>query len=290
MAKSHLERKHWSIRIVASALIILSLFSIFLKSSFDKYDVDAEAEFHFIDVGQGDASMILTDEGCVVIDCGPTKAGEKIKNYIGRYTDRIDCLVISHAHEDHMGSASTVLESFEIGEVIMTSFASDSSFFARSLDIIEEKDIPVVEAVFGETYIYGDIALRCIAPSRDLGDLNNNSIVMRAEVGNASAVFTGDIENEAEEILLTLASEYLPCDILKVPHHGSSSSSTAAFLDTISPRFAVISCGTGNSYGHPHLEVTDRLQERNIEYRRTDNNGDVVFKVTSNGIELCSSY
>ena len=269
--------------VAAAVVILLSVVGYFeLRGS--RISDEAAAEFHFIDVGQGDAAMILTHTACVVIDCGPTSASEAVTDYIGRYTDRIDCLVFSHPHEDHMGASSAVLKRFPTERIIMTEYASDASFFSRTLDVIEENDIAVTEAAVGETYIVGDIALRVLSPSDDFGDMNNNSIVMRVDAGGTSALFTGDAETEAEEVMLSRQAAWLPCDILKVGHHGSSTSSSDSFISAVSPQLAVISCGSGNSYGHPHLEVLRRLEQHGAEYHRTDIDGSIVIESSSDGI------
>lgn len=243
---------------------------------------DADVSFHFIDVGQGDAALILTDEAAVVIDTGTVSSGDSLVSYIEKYTDKVDCLVISHPHEDHMGGAAELITSVEVDEVIMSAYSSDAAFFSRALDAMEERDVKVTEAALGETYTFGDIELTVLSPKRDYDDKNNNSVVMRAEVDGVSALFTGDAESSAEEDILDGYPSLLRCDILKVGHHGSTTSTTEKFLDAVSPEYAVISCGEGNSYGHPHRETLGKLESRGIEYYRTDEdsvNGAVVISV-----------
>ena len=271
--------------IAAAAIILLIFLGYFELQSKNLSPVDS-AEFHFIDVGQGDSSMILTSEACILIDCGPTSSAESVTEYIGRYTDHIDCLVFSHSHEDHMGATSAVLEKFRVNSILMTSYASDASFFSRALDLMEEKQIAVTEAAVGETYVVGDVALRVLSPERDFGDMNNNSIILRADVNGAAALYTGDAEAEAENAVINNHSEWLNCDILKIGHHGSSSSSSDNFIKAVSPSLAVISCGNGNSYGHPHLEVLQLLDREGIEYHRTDLEGSIIIEASQDGIRL----
>lgn len=266
---------------------IVAAYAYFSDGS--KIATDASVEMHFIDVGQGDASMIITDEAVVVIDCGPVSSSDVLCEYIASYTEKIDCLVISHPHEDHMGGASALIERFEIGEIIMEGydeFEDDAPvFYERAYDAMVEHELYPLLAVPGNTYVYGDITLEILAPCRDYGDKNNNSIVLKATSDGASAIFTGDAESTAEADILEKYAAQLNADVLKVGHHGSSTSSSEAFYRAVSPNIAVISCGKDNSYGHPHTEILELFEKNSQEYYRTDEAGSVVL-VCRDG-ELC---
>lgn len=236
-----------------------------------------DASVHFIDVGQGDAALILTENSAVVVDTGPASSADTLVEYIKSYTSKIDCLVISHPHEDHMGGTSKLVQSIPVEMIIMNGDASDSSFFGRALDVTAEKDIDLYKANPGDTYDVGDISLELFAPLRDYGDKNNNSIVMKAEMADISILFTGDAETEAEADIISKFGDSIDADILKTGHHGSSSSSSEAFLKAVSPDAAVISCATGNSYGHPHSETLAKLNLMGIKTYRTDEDGTVVL-------------
>lgn len=272
------------------AAVLLAALAFYLYSGGEeRVYPESDLELHFIDVGQGDAAMLITDEATVVIDCGPTSSADVLCEYIKERCDKIDCLVISHPHEDHMGGASVLIEEFEIGEIIMEGydeFENDAPvFYERAYDAMVEHELYPVLAVPGEVHTYGDITLEILAPLEDNGDRNNNSIVLRAEVDGVSAIFTGDAETKAEEELLETFYESLDADVLKIGHHGSSTSTSEAFLTAVSPDVAVISCGDGNSYGHPHGETLQLLRKYSIDYYRTDENGSVVL-VCRDG-ELC---
>ena len=137
--------------LVILGLLIAIGFILFLINGKkdDEPLTDADAEFHFIDVGQGDGAMILAGDTCVVIDCGPTDNASDFLDYVGEYTDRIDCLVLTHAHEDHMGAASAVLNGIDVDAVLMTAYASDAVFYGRTLDAMEKHDLTPTEAVAG---------------------------------------------------------------------------------------------------------------------------------------------
>lgn len=286
-----MRRKHGrrSLPLTVAAVLLAALAFYLYSGGEERVYPESDLELHFIDVGQGDAAMLITDEATVVIDCGPTSSADVLCEYIKERCDKIDCLVISHPHEDHMGGASVLIEEFEIGEIIMEGydeFENDAPvFYERAYDAMVEHELYPVLAVPGEVHTYGDITLEILAPLEDNGDRNNNSIVLRAEVDGVSAIFTGDAETKAEEELLETFYESLDADVLKIGHHGSSTSTSEAFLTAVSPDVAVISCGDGNSYGHPHGETLQLLRKYSIDYYRTDENGSVVL-VCRDG-ELC---
>lgn len=274
-AKKLMKSKYGVVLLVL--LVIAAAFTYFTENEKSTISPDASAEFHFIDVGQGDATLVLSDEVAVLVDCGTAGEADTVIDYVSQYTDKIDLFVFSHAHDDHMGGAAEVINSVEVSEVLMTEYASDSAFFSRALDAIEENSVTVTEAVAGKTYTVGDVTIDVFSPITDYNDANNNSIVMRLEVDGASVMFTGDAESRAEADVIAKYGYKLDSDILKSGHHGSSTSNSEAFLSAVSPEYAVISCGEGNSYGHPHRETLELFSEENIVYYRTDKDGDIVL-------------
>lgn len=286
-----MRRKHGrrSLPLTVAAVLLAALAFYLYSGGEERVYPESDLELHFIDVGQGDAAMLITDEATVVIDCGPTSSADVLCEYIKERCDKIDCLVISHPHEDHMGGASVLIEEFEIGEIIMEGydeFENDAPvFYERAYDAMVEHELYPLLAVPGNTYVYGDITLEILAPCRDYGDKNNNSIVLKATSDGASAIFTGDAESTAEADILEKYAARLNADVLKVGHHGSSTSSSEAFYRAVSPDIAVISCGKDNSYGHPHTEILELFEKNSQEYYRTDEAGSVVL-VCRDG-ELC---
>lgn len=263
--------------VVLVILIAVSAVMYYMSAAKNEIDPAAVAEFHFIDVGQGDASMIITDEAVVLIDCGPVSSADVVVEYVKRYTDKIDCLVISHAHEDHMGAMATVVNEFDIDKIIMTEYDSESAFYGRALDAMEEKEIYPTMAVVGDVHTIGDVKLEIFSPAKDYDDLNSNSIILRAEVDGASAMFTGDAETVAEKDVVNSFGRSLTSNILKVGHHGSSTSTSEDFYTAVDPDIAVISCGKDNSYGHPHRETVEMFEKYSQKYYRTDEIGTVVL-------------
>ncbi len=239
---------------------------------------DGQAYFHFLDVGQGDATLITSGDGAVVIDTGGVDMGQKVGEYIRTYTESVDYMILTHPHEDHMGCASEVLNTVEVKNVILPDVASDGAFFLRFLEMAEALEVNVMEAVPGDVYTVGEMTLTILAPL-DTSDenLNNVSVVTRVDVGDTSALFTGDAESEVEELLLERYAAELRCDLYQAGHHGSSTSSTHSFMETVRPKVAVISCGKWNTYGHPHRETLATFASLGVEVYRTDEDGDMIF-------------
>lgn len=245
---------------------------------------DGKAYFHFLDVGQGDSSLITSGGGAVVIDTGSANQGEKVVDYINRYTEAVDYLILTHPHEDHMGSAAEVLANVEVKNVILPDAASEYAFYTRFLDEAERQDVNVIPAEPGDVYTVGEMVLTVLAPLDVYEDLNNCSIVVRVDVGETAALFTGDAEREVEEALLAQYTAELDCDLFQAGHHGSSTSNSVEFMKAVSPSAAIISCGKDNSYGHPHRETLETFEKFSVDVFRTDDLGDIIF--VSDGIGI----
>ena len=250
--------------------------------------VDGEVEFHFIDVGQGDAALIRTSEGNVLIDAGTNASEDALIAYLkAEGITELAYAVFTHPHEDHIGGADAVLAYCEVEHVILSPATATTETYERMMDAIEEEDAEVFIAEPDTRYGVGDLKLTILGPiGSNYKDLNNDSVVLRADFGESSVLFTGDAEDKSEEDLLDryALSGKLDCDVLKVGHHGSDSSTTEAFLTAVSPEMAVISCGEGNTYGHPTQIALNRLENHDVTYWRTDLEGSVV--IVSDGEDL----
>ena len=254
----------------------------------EEVPVEGSVEFHFIDVGQGDAALIRTEEGNVLIDAGTNASEEALIAYLkAEGVKELAYAVFTHPHEDHIGGADAVLEYCKVKKVILPDATATSKVFERMMDAIEAEGADVIMAEPEETYWVGDLKLTILAPiGKDYKDVNNESVVLRAAFGDTSVLFTGDAEDVSEEEMLRHFGKGKPldCDLLKVGHHGSDSSTTEAFLKVVSPKYAVISCGEGNDYGHPKQSILQRLDAEGVTYWRTDLEGSVV--VVSDGEKL----
>ncbi len=250
-----------------------------------------ELRVTFIDVGQGDAILMQTSENTLLVDCG-TNASEKelVAALRASRVRTVDCLVLTHPHEDHIGGADKVLEEFRVGRIIMPEVSADSDESSvpleRVLEAAEEKSVPIEQPELGASYILGALTFIPIAPAEGLVG-NDASIVLRVEFGETELLLTGDAELASELEMLADFPALLDCDVLKLGHHGSSSSTSLPFLEAVSPEWIVISCGEGNSYGHPHREVLELLGEYGISDERilrTDKVGTV--RLWSDGDEI----
>ncbi|NLN14940.1 MAG: MBL fold metallo-hydrolase [Tissierellia bacterium] len=253
--------------------------------------IEGQLIVHYIDIGQGDAIFIQernTDSTYnMLIDAGNNWDGEFLVEYLqNEGVERLDYVIGTHPHADHIGGLDDIIEAFPIGTIIMPRVPANTRTFEEVLEAIANKGLRVTSPKPGMTYSLGEAEFEILAPNSDsYSSLNDYSIVNRLDFGNTSFIFTGDAERASEyEILEVFPEESLRADVLKLGHHGSSSSTTDEFLAVVDPQYAVISCGLDNSYGHPHWEVIEKLEMENIEILRTDEMGSII--ITSDGEDL----
>lgn len=251
------------------------------------YAAENEVVSHFLDVGQGDSEFIELPNGdCMLIDASTSAYGGFIADYIKNlgYTD-IDYLVATHPHADHIGGMTEIFEDFDIGTVYMPNAVSESKTFERFMDAVENEGCKVVEAKPGVNILSdGKLTIDILAPVSDnYKDLNNYSAVVKLVYGDTSYLYMGDAESESEAEILSADIE---ADVLKAGHHGSSTSSSPDFIKRVNPKYAVISCGKDNSYGHPHKETISLFDSMGIKTFRTDELGTVVISSDSETISV----
>lgn len=251
---------------------------------------EGQLSVHFIDVGQGDCELLSTSEGTVLIDSGTTESQYELSSYLSQNVTEIDYLILTHPHEDHIGGAAQVIRDISVKNVIMPDAVSDSAAFERLLDAMEEKSITGIVAEAGDEYTLGDLKLTLLSPiSEEYDDTNNYSIVLRADYGEDSFLFTGDAETLVEnELLENYPVSALDCDVLKVGHHGSNTSSSEKFLDAVTPDIAVIGVGKDNDYGHPKENILERLNKYCSRILRTDTDGTVILTSEGQGITVAA--
>lgn len=243
---------------------------------------------HFLDVGQGDSIFVeLPDEKTMLIDAGENYHGEGIKNYIGDCGySKIDYLVATHPHADHIGSMAYIVRNMDIGSVYMPKAAANTKTYENLLESISDKGLRVTSAKAGLTIAEeSDYTINVAAPvTIDEDNLNNSSAVIKLTYKDNTFLFTGDAEKKELE---TITAD-ISADVLKVGHHGSTTSTTEEFLNAVSPTYAVISVGEDNSYGHPHKETLALLEEFNCMVYRTDIDKTVVFSSDGKTISVKS--
>lgn len=270
--------------VVAAILIIASVSGIrlhwndILSNATDAAVIpEGSTSVYFIDVGQGDCELIRTPDGQnILIDAGTNATGDKLVQYLEQLgVEQIDTLIATHPHEDHIGGMDEVVNAFPIGDVYLPKVADSQTpttrTYERLLDAIADKGLSITPGRGGMTILDDDgIKLEFLAPNADsYADLNSYSIVAKLTCGQKSFLFTGDAESDSEEEMLHAGYD-LRSDVLKCGHHGSSTSTSAAFLQAVQPTYAVISCGVGNDYGHPHRETLDKLNDAGVQIYRTD--------------------
>lgn len=245
-----------------------------------------QVRIHFLDVGQADSILIQDPSGQnMLIDAGNNGDSDFVLSYIRDLgIDRIDVLIGTHPHEDHIGSLDDVVENFDIGKIYMPKVNHSSKTYEDVLVAIKNKGYKIASPQAGSRFDLGDAECTILSPiSKSYSDTNNYSITVKLDYGENSFLFMGDAENMVEKEIIEMGY-LIQADVIKLGHHGSRHSSSEAFLDKVDPEYAVISAGKGNSYGHPHPETLDRLEEREIETYRTDEMGSIV--VESDGSEV----
>lgn len=237
----------------------------------------SDLKVHFIDVGQGDSTLIETDGRFMLIDAGERDQGDTVVSYLkAQGVVKLDYVIGTHPHSDHIGGLETVIREFDIDKIILPEKEHTTKTYEQLLDAIADKDLKITLPKVGDSYKLGEASFRIIAPNRDYGDnLNNWSVGLRLAYGENSFLLCGDAQKEAEKDMGANGLN-LKADVLKLSHHGSNTSSSEEFMDLIRPEYAVISCGKNNDYGHPHKEVLEMLNKRGIKVLRTDQLGTIV--------------
>lgn len=236
---------------------------------------------HYIDVGQGDSTFIqLPNDQTVLIDGGKRAKGQIVLDYLNELDiEKIDYLIATHPHEDHIGGLVQVIKDFEIGDIYLPDKQHTTIVFEDLLLAIKEKGYSIKKAELGKMlFEEEDLSMNIIAPDGISGNnLNDYSVANQLIYGETVFLFTGDAEKKSEENMVK-GPYSLKADVLKVGHHGGDTSSIDSFLKKVKPSYAVISVGGGNSYGHPHPKVMERLKESEAKIYRTDEDGTIIAR------------
>ena len=272
--------------------VILTIIFIVLAGAFELFQGTVaitpgeDLKVHFLDVGQGDSIFIeLPTNETILIDASIKDASNKIINYLREENvSKIDYVFATHPHSDHIGGMSAVIKAFDIGQIYMPKAVTTTKTYENLLLTIKDKNLKIKTAKAGNTIIdTDDLKLVVLAPNQDSYEsLNNYSIVLKLTYKEKSFLFTGDAETLSEKEI----TGDVEADVLKVGHHGSRTSTSQAFLNKVNPSYAVISVGLNNDYKHPHQEVLDRLEKKNIKIYRTDQNGDIMFTTDGYNIDV----
>ena len=268
--------------------IVISLCIIFIPR---------DLKINFVDVGQGDSTFIITPKNeTILIDGGGSNTGSfdvgentLLPYVLDKGYNKIDFMIISHFDSDHVGGLLTILEEIKVEKVLIGKQEEQSENYKRFLNIVKEKNIPVIVGKRGDKInIEKDLYLDILFPESEQIEenmINNNSLVFNMHYNNFSMLFTGDIEEIAEKRIIEITNKSrLKADIIKIPHHGSKTSSTRELLEIVLPKIALIGVGKDNLFGHPSSETIDKLDELEIKTYRTDINGEIMINVNKSGI------
>ncbi len=287
--KSHNSRFFIKISVLIVLLITVlcsCTFNItyFLGNTFDNI-YDSEIKVHFLDVGQGDCIFIeLPDSRSMLIDAGVSGEGESIKEYINdEGFSKLDYLIATHPHADHIGSMAYIVENMDIGSIYMPRVSTTTKTYEKLLTAVSNKNYKIKSAEAGMSIIDEDnLQADIIAPVKiDSKNLNNSSVVLMITYYDIKFLFTGD----AEKAELDTITDDISADVLKVGHHGSKTSTTEEFLQNVNPSYAVISCGKDNDYGHPHTQALKLFEKYNVCLFRTDQQGTIIISSDGKNIE-----
>ena len=245
----------------------------------------------YIDVGQGDATLIECGDKAMLIDAGIYGERYKVTSYISqRGIKSLDYCVATHPHSDHIGGMPDVITSFDVDTLVYPLCESDSDSWNYVLDAADERGVSYFNPQPGDTFYLDEARLTVLSPYKNdiYSDLNDYSMVLKLEYGDVSFMFMGDAEAVVEQNILADNFD-VSADVLKCGHHGSSTSTSKTFLKAVNPAAAVISCGKDNDYGHPHQETLDELGKNDIQIFRTDESSTIVARSDGKTISFMSA-
>lgn len=234
---------------------------------------DNNLRTYCLDVGQGDSILIVNQGKSMLIDASTNEMGSRVVKYLNDLgIKRVDYLVGTHPHEDHIGGLDNVINNFDIGTIYMPKKSANTKTFEDVLNAVSKKNLKITAPSIGDTFQLGDASCKVMSINNEAQDANESSIVIQMECNGIKYLFTGDANYNVEN-----SRDWEDVDVLKVGHHGSRTSSSKKFLTQIKPEIALISVGKDNTYGHPTDEALKRLQNVGAKIYRTDESGTVLL-------------
>lgn len=274
-------KKTWKKILHALLILMVSMSGFVLCQTLANAASPDVMEVHYIDVGQGDATLISCGGHAMLIDTGDNSKGTAIQNYLQKQKIKsLDYLVLTHPDADHIGGAPVVITKFDIDKVFMSNYEKDTKTYQKLIQALDDKRLRYTTPVVGSEYALGTATITILAPNGKCDDPNEDSIACVIQNGDNRFLFTGDAGEATEKDMLD-SGEKLAADVYKAGHHGSKYSSSKEFMKAVKPSCVVISCGEGNEYGHPHAEVLNQLRADGVKVYRTDESGTII--ATSDG-------
>ena len=243
---------------------------------------------YYIDVGQADCALIECGGEYMIIDGGNVDDSDLVVTYLqDQGVEQLHTVICTHAHEDHVGGLAAVLAVYPTGQILSPTRTYSSACFDDFLYYADQQDITITIPSPGDSFYLGDAEVTVLGPVKSYADPNNTSIVVKVEFGDNAFLFTGDMEKDAETDMLDYGMD-VSADVLKVGHHGSSTSTGYRFLYEVDPEYAVVSLGKDNTYGHPHRETVAIFADAGVPMLRTDELGTIL--AVSNGSQITFTW
>lgn len=292
-----MKKKHKKILSAIIAILIILFYNYYTKdiepSNANKETtpvintVTSNLQIYYFDVGQADSILILNNDTSMLIDAGNNADGPLLVDYIKNRLkiNKIDIVVGTHPHEDHIGGIDDIINNFDIGDVYLPEVITTTKTFEDMIKAIENKDLAISVPEIGEKFKLGEADFEIIYTGKDDKDLNATSIIINMLYGEKSYLFTGDT---TEEVEATILNKNIDIDVLKVAHHGSRYSSSYEFLNIATPDYAIVSVGEENSYEHPHIEAINRIKKHTNNIYMTKDVG--TIHLTSDGKNIDIEY
>lgn len=292
-----MKKKHKKIISAIIAILIVLLYNYYTKdiepSNANKEnipvinEVTSDLQIYYFDVGQADSILILNNDTAMLIDAGNNADGPLLVDYIKNKLkiNKIDIVVGTHPHEDHIGGIDDIINNFDIEDIYLPEVITTTKTFEDMITAIENKDLAISIPEKGERFKLGEADFEVIYTGTDDKDLNATSIIINMLYGEKTYLFTGDTTEEVED---TILNQNIDIDVLKVAHHGSRYSSSYEFLKIATPEYAIVSVGEENSYEHPHQEAINRIKKHTNNIYMTKDVGTILL--TSNGKEIEIEY
>lgn len=280
--------KHFWLGIISVMILgCTNITTVPLPSKLTEDNFDSNLIVHYIDVGQGDSILIQHEDTNILIDAGSRSESHKLVTYLkSTAIESVDIFVATHPHEDHIGGFIELVNHFEIKAVYDSGFVHTTKTFNNYLTVIDNNEIPFKLARRGDTlFESNDLHIEILHPAVLKEDINGSSIVLLMKYQELTFLFMGDVEKNEEEELLQMYP-HLYADVIKIGHHGSSTSSTDAFIKKVNPEISVVMVGENNKYNHPNESVINRLEFYGSKVYRTDLHGTVVIHTDGQKIAI----
>lgn len=280
-----MKKTTWKVLYVLLTVSVLLGFVLSIPSPVNAADPD-QMEVHFMDVGQGDATLVTCGGHAMLIDAGDDTKGTAIQNYLQKQKiTRLDYLILTHPDADHIGGAPVIITKIDIGKVFVSNFEKDNKTYQKLIQSLDDKQIKPLTPRVNSQYTLGTANITILAPGKSYDNPNDASIALLLKNGTRSFLFTGDAGEDAEKDILKTGID-ISADVYKVGHHGSKYSTSKDFFNAVDPFYAVISCGENNSYGHPHAETLNTLRTSGVMVYRTDEAGTIVASTDGKSISF----